>query len=243
VDRVKEAGNRLIFALDVPSRREAEHYVKLLDGAVGCFKVGLELFIKEGPGVLQVVKDHSDADIFLDLKLHDIPETVHRALVSASSHGVRYMTVHSSEGKGMLQAACDLEPEGLEVLAVTVLTSLSEEQLPSLGFGEGLTLHQLVLSRAEQAKEAGCAGVVCSGLEAAAIRESCGSGFKVVVPGIRPEWSVVGKDDQSRVTTPKQAIERGADLIVVGRPIRDAKDPREAAQKILEEISGALWPK
>ncbi len=239
----KEAVNRLIFALDVPDRQEAERFIKLLDGAVGCFKVGLELFIKEGPDVLKMVKDHSSADIFLDLKLHDIPQTVHRAVTSAASHGVRFITAHCGEGEAMLKAAVQASGQGLEVLAVTVLTSLSQQGLSGLGFRDGLMLNQLVLSRAAQAKGAGCAGVVCSGEEAAVIRKCCGSDLKLVVPAIRPNWSGVDGDDQSRITTPKQAIGNGADLIVVGRPIRDAKNPREAAEKVLAEIGQALQSK
>jgi orotidine-5'-phosphate decarboxylase len=237
---IEEARNRLIFALDVPDRQEAESYVKQLAGSVGCFKVGLELFIKEGPQILQMVKDCSSADIFLDLKLHDIPATVQKALVSASAHEVRYLTVHSCEGEAMMNRAEDLRANGMEVLAVTVLTSLSEDELPGLGFKPGLTLHQLALDRAVLAEKAGCAGVVCSGKEVAGIKAHCGAGFKAIVPGIRPAWGAVAKDDQSRITTPGQAIARGADLIVVGRPIRDAKDPKEAADKIVDEISEAL---
>jgi orotidine-5'-phosphate decarboxylase len=237
---LEEARKRLIFALDVPDRKEAEKYVKLLEGSVGCFKVGLELFVKEGPQILKVVKDNSSADIFLDLKLHDIPATVRKALQSAFAHKVRFITVHSCEGLTMMKTAEDLISSGMEVLAVTVLTSLSEEELPSLGFKPGLTLHQLALDRAALAEKAGCAGVVCSGKEVAGIKEHCGTGFKVIVPGIRPSWSEVGKDDQSRITTSGQAIERGADMIVVGRPIRDAQDPKKAAARIVEEISEAL---
>ena len=237
---LKEAKNRLIFALDVPGRKEAESYVKQLGESVGCFKVGLELFIKEGPDVLKIVRDHSSADIFLDLKLHDIPATVQRALDSALAHRVRFITVHSCEGRAMLKTAGEMHSRGMNVLAVTVLTSLSEQELSALGFQEGLTLHQLALDRAVLAKAAGCAGVVCSGNEVAAIKAQCGSDFKVVVPGIRPDWNELGKDDQSRITTPGNAIERGADLIVVGRPIRNAKDPKEAADRILQEISQSL---
>ena len=159
---LKDAKDKLIFALDVSSRKEAKEYVKQLEGSVGCFKVGLELFIKEGPDILKMIKKHSSADIFLDLKLHDIPATVQKALDSASAHGVRFITVHSCEGKAMLKTAGEMHSRGLNVLAVTVLTSLSEEELPALGFREGLTLHQLALDRAALAKEVGCAGVVSS---------------------------------------------------------------------------------
>jgi orotidine-5'-phosphate decarboxylase len=234
------AKNRLIFALDVPNRKEAESYVHLLGDMVGCFKVGLELFIKEGPDVLKIVKQNSSASIFLDLKLHDIPATVRSALRSAATHGVRFITVHGSDGGSALKAAAEVKGLGLEVLAVTVLTSVSESQLGGLGYKEGLSLRQLVLDRANTAKESGCAGVVCAGEEVALIKKECSNDFKAVVPGIRPAWAEIEKDDQSRIVTPKEAISNGADFIVVGRPIRDAKDPGEAALKIVKEIESAL---
>ena len=232
--------NRLIFALDVPNREEAEKYVRLLGDAVGCFKIGLELFIKEGPDVLKIVKGNSSASIFLDLKLHDIPTTVRSALKSAAAHGVRFITIHGSSGKSILQTATEVKDLGLEVLAVTVLTSVSESELRDLGYKENLNLSQLVLDRANVAEKSGCAGVVCSGEEVALIKHSCSADFKVVVPGIRPVWAEVRKDDQSRIVTPKDAIYNGADLIVVGRPIRDAKEPDVAARKIVDEIKSAL---
>ena len=234
------AKNRLIFALDVPNRKEAERYVRLLGDRVGCFKIGLELFIKEGPDVLKLVKQNSSASIFLDLKLHDIPATVRSALTSVASHGVRFITVHGSDGGQTLQTATDVKDSGLEVLAVTVLTSISESALEGLGYRKGLSLRQLVLDRANIAKESGCAGIVCSGEEVALIKKECSNDFKAVVPGIRPLWADVKKDDQSRVVTPKDAISNGADLIVVGRPIRDAKEPGVAALKIVEEIESTL---
>ncbi|SVD48124.1 uncharacterized protein METZ01_LOCUS400978, partial [marine metagenome] len=231
--------NRLIFALDVPSRKEAEKYVCLLGETVGWFKIGLELFIKEGPDVLEIVKQNSSASIFLDLKLHDIPATVSSALRSAAAHDVKLITVHGSDGKSILKTASEAKDLGLEVLAVTVLTSVSESELSDLGYKASLSLKQLVLDRASLAEESGCAGVVCSGEEVALIKKSCGKNFKTVVPGIRPVWADVKKDDQSRIVTPKAAISKGADLIVVGRPIRDAEEPGLAAQKIVEEIESA----
>ena len=228
--------DRLIFALDVPGRKEAERFVKILDGLVGCFKIGLELFIREGPDVVKMIQDHSSAGIFLDLKLHDIPATVRGALRSAEKLGVRYITIHSTEGETILETAEEVKDSGLEVLAVTVLTSTSVSSLASLGIRDDINVAVLVLDRAGRAQNSGCAGVICSGEEAKLVRQKCGEGFKIVVPGIRPQWSDVAGDDQSRISTPVQAIEDGADLIVVGRPIRDAKDPREAAQKIIEEI-------
>jgi len=230
------AKNRLIFALDVPNQKEAENYVRALGDTVGWFKIGLELFIKEGPDVLKLVKQNSSASIFLDLKLHDIPATVRSALRSAATHGVRLITVHGSDGAPILQTANEVKDLGLEVLAVTVLTSVSEAELKVLGYEESLSLRQLVLDRAKVAKESGCAGVVCSGEEVALIKRECGKDFKAVVPGIRPLWAEVKKDDQSRIVTPKEAISGGADLIVVGRPIRDAEEPRLAALKIIDEM-------
>ena len=229
--------NRLIFALDVPGKKEAKHYARVLEGVVGCFKIGLELFISEGPDIVKMIQDQSAANIFLDLKLHDIPATVRGALRSAKKLGVRYITIHSTEGEEILETAQEVKGSGLEVLAVTVLTSTSASSLASLGIREDINAVALVLDRATRAQNSGCAGVVCSGEEAKLAKSKCGSDFKIVVPGIRPEWACVSGDDQNRIVTPSQAIEDGADMIVVGRPIRDANDPREAAQKIIEEIS------
>ena len=227
----------MIFALDVPGKKEAKHYAKVLEGVVGCFKVGLELFISEGPDIVKMIQDQSAANIFLDLKLHDIPATVRGALRSAKKLGVQYITIHSTEGKEILETAQEVKGSGLEVLAVTVLTSTSASSLASLGICEDINAAALVLDRATRAQNSGCAGVVCSGKEAKLVKLKCGGEFKIVVPGIRPEWARVSGDDQNRIATPSQAIEDGADMIVVGRPIRDANDPREAAQKIIEEIS------
>jgi orotidine-5'-phosphate decarboxylase len=248
--------DRLIFALDVPDLDKAVHLVKLLDGSVGCFKIGLELFVREGPAALRAIKDHSSADIFLDLKLHDIPATVRGALRSAAGLGVRFITVHAEEGQALLQTASEVRQHGLEILAVTVLTSRD----PKDPFGLDLTasanaaivqsllgplekhargasaLAGLVAYRALQARDAGCSGIVCSGKEVALVRSICGEKLKIVVPGVRPAWAEVGQDDQSRTITPAEAIRAGADYLVVGRPIRDARDPKAAAQKILDEL-------
>lgn len=258
----EEARKRLIFALDVPDRIEAKKYVQQLAGSVGCFKVGLELFVKEGPEVLKVVREHSDADIFLDLKLHDIPATLSRALISAATHAktynVKYVTIHLEEGESLPKVPQEVIDAGLEVLAVTVLTSISEEDLERFSYDHFKTkrkdhfkenesvesdyskLEEIVIERAIQAKVSDCAGVICSGNEVKLIKYIFGPDIKTVVPGIRPDWNKIQKDDQSRTTTPAQAIERGADLIVVGRPIRDADDPKEAADKIVQEIAEAL---
>jgi orotidine-5'-phosphate decarboxylase len=262
------AKDKLIFALDVPDLKQAEDYVKKLGHSAGCFKVGLELFVKEGPKVLEVIRDHSDADIFLDLKLHDIPATLSRALISAASHAkkykVKYVTIHLEEGEALLDIPQEVKDAELEILGVTMLTSISEEDLTRFDLDqirknisnrislfeesthqELSRLDKIVIERAMQAEVSGCAGVICSGNEVRLINILFPD-LKAVVPGIRPEWSVVGNDDQRRVTTPAQAIERGADRIVVGRPIRDAKGPegpKEAADRIVEEIAEALQKK
>ena len=204
--------------------------------------MGLQLFVQEGPDILKLIKDHSTADIFLDLKLHDIPATVRGALRSARKLGGRYITIHSTEGETILETSKEVNDSGLEVLAVTLLTNMKEEQLKTLGFEQNTKICDVVLDRAARAKQAGCAGVICSGEEITAVKQKCGKNFKVVVPGIRPEWSQISSDDQNRITTPGKAIQAGADLIVVGRPIRDAEDPKDAAQKIVSEIERCINP-
>ena len=233
---IMNSQDRLVFALDVPDGKEAKRYVTMLEGVVGCFKVGLELFIREGPDVVKMIQDNSAANIFLDLKLHDIPATVRRALRSASKMGIKYITIHSTEGEEILETAQEVKGSGLEVLAVTLLTSTSASSLSNLWMSENIDTAALVLDRATRAQKSGCAGVVCSGEEAKIIKLKCAEGFKIVVPGIRPEWARVLGDDQNRIATPAQAIKDGADMIVVGRPIRDSEDPRAAAQRIIEEV-------
>ena len=215
----------------------------MLDGLVGCFKIGLELFVAEGPAALRAVEAHSGAGIFLDLKLHDIPATMRGALRSAAGYRTRFITAHCDQGERLTDAGAKKKSGEPEILAITALTSLGEKHLPPLGYREGLTISQLVLNRAEIAKQAGCAGVVCSGREAAAVKRLCGADFKVVTPGIRIDWSAVQGDDQERTVTPGGAIAAGADFIVVGRPIRMAKNPQDAAKRIAEEIGVALHTK
>jgi orotidine-5'-phosphate decarboxylase len=232
------AKDRLIFALDVADKSEAQRLVKLLQDSVGSFKVGLELFVREGPDILKLIKDYSSAEIFLDLKLHDIPATVRGALRSAAKLGVKYITIHSTEGEAILEASKEVKGSGIEVLAVTLLTSMGESQLQDLG--SNLKVGDIVLDRALRARQSGCAGIICSGEEIESVKQKCGDDFKVVVPGIRPEWSQIVSDDQKRITTPRKAIQAGADLIVVGRPIRDADDPEKAARKIVTEIEESI---
>jgi orotidine-5'-phosphate decarboxylase len=226
----------IIFALDVASPDEGKRLVRLLSGAVGMFKVGLELFIRTGPAFLEFIHDQGEARVFLDLKLHDIPVTVGRAVKRIRDLGVRYTSVHCGENDEMLCAAVEGGGKEVGILGITVLTSVSEKDLAET-YASDLT--SLVLKRAAAAKRTGCAGVVCSGLEVPRLKESLGDGFIAVTPGIRPSWSSE-KVDQQRVCAPAEAILGGADYLVIGRPIRDARDPREAAERIRAEIEAAV---
>ncbi|MBI5236758.1 MAG: orotidine-5'-phosphate decarboxylase [Deltaproteobacteria bacterium] len=228
------AKDRIIFALDVPGVDEASGYVRLLRGHVGVFKVGLELFVSTGPAIIKAVRDAGAEKIFLDMKFHDIPETVKRAMASAGALNADFVTVHC-EGRGLLKAVSEASAAGMKVLGVTVLTSLDLEDMRDAGIDPRYqTPEALVLQRALIAKESGCAGVVCSGLEAKAVRALVGPDFLIVTPGIRSESDAV--HDQKRATTAYQAIRNGADYIVVGRPIRRASDPVKAAEAIAGEI-------
>lgn len=219
-------------------------YVNKLAGRVGLFKVGLELFISQGPAVLASIREKGGAGIFLDLKLHDIPATVRRAFLAAARHGPELVTVHCDQGNHILKEAAERNPGGTKILGITLLTSLNREDLVRLGYQERYAndLSQLVLLRARIAVEAGCHGVVCSGREAGLIRRELGDDLIVVTPGIRPKWSVVGEDDQKRVVTAQEAVASGADYIVIGRPIRDAADPADAAKRVADEIAEVLAP-
>lgn len=233
--------DRIIFPLDFPNYEVAKEYVQLLKEHVGLFKVGLELFVSEGPKVLQTIASIAPTKVFLDMKFHDIPETVSAAQRAANVHGAEFITVHCDEGPRLLESVVGSVSNGTKILAITVLTSLSAEDLKGIGISKELQDPlKLVLHRAKMAKDAKCSGVVCSGREARAVKEKFGKDFIVVVPGIRPEWSCVKNDDQTRITTPYSAIVNGADFIVVGRPIRTASDPTEAADKIAEEVEQGL---
>jgi orotidine-5'-phosphate decarboxylase len=239
---MKQPKDYIIFPLDLPTYDQAMPYVEKLKDHVGLFKVGLELFISQGPNILKSIRGAGDAGIFLDLKLHDIPATVQRAFMAASQHGPEFVTVHCDEGEEMLKSVAENNPGDTKILAVTVLTSLNQEKLRALGYAEKYSedLSALVLLRARMAKAAGCHGVVCSGFEVAMIKREVGSELIAVTPGIRPAWSVVDQDDQKRIVTPADAIRNGSDYVVIGRPIRDAKNPAEAAVRIEGEIASAL---
>jgi orotidine-5'-phosphate decarboxylase len=241
---MRSAKDYIIFPLDVPTDAEAGRFIGMLADAVGMFKVGLELFIRSGPEIVRRIRASSPASVFLDLKLHDIPETVSRAMAAIAALDVRFATVHCGETPRMMEAAVAASAGRVGVLAVTVLTSVSAAELAAAGCAGAHAgdLSSVVLKRAETARRAGCAGVVCSGLEVRMIREAFGPGFVAVTPGIRPLWSVKPGDDQRRVTTPCSAIAAGADYLVIGRPIRDAADPRGAALRTAEEIAACLEP-
>ena len=237
----KESKDRIIFPLDFPDIDSARKYIEILKDNIGLFKVGLELFVKEGPSILSIIKKEGRAKIFLDLKFHDITETVKGAMKSANALGAEFITVHCDEGRRLLESAVESASGKTKVLGVTVLTSLSGESLKEIGMREEFQDPlKLVLHRARIAKSAGCAGVVCSGLEASFVRKEFGKDFIIVTPGIRPSWSVIKNDDQQRIVTPSDAIKAGADYIVVGRPIRTAKDPVDAVKRIEKEIEDAL---
>lgn len=232
--------DRLIFALDVPNHAEAERFIHLLKEEVGLFKVGLELFVAEGPAFLQMLSERYGIEYFLDLKFHDIPATVRRAQ-SRIMKGARLATVHVDSGREILKTP----GSGVKLLGVTVLTHLGPADLAAMGLAPEYADNpgKLVLLRAQLARAAGCDGVVCAGSEAQAVKAACGPDFLVVCPGIRPTWAAVPGDDQRRITTPYEAIRAGADYLVVGRPIREAGDPAAAARRIGQEIAAGLGVK
>ena len=229
--------DRLIVALDVGSATEARRIAGAIGEAVTTFKVGKQLFTAEGP---QVVRDlvASGRKVFLDLKYHDIPNTVEAAVRTAAGLGASMLSVHASGGAAMLRAAAEAARAVRNpplVLAVTVLTSLSEADLQEIGVA-GRAMDQ-VLRLAALAQTAGCGGVVASPHEVRQLRQSLGTGFVIVTPAVRPAGA--DKGDQARVATPADAIAAGADYIVVGRPITQAPDPSAAARQIVEEIARA----
>jgi orotidine-5'-phosphate decarboxylase len=239
---MKQGKDFIIFPLDVATIDAAKEYIGLLAEKVGLFKVGLELFIRCGSEVIDFIHSQTAARVFLDLKLHDIPATVGRAMARIADLGVAFATVHVGETRRMLEAAVEGSGGKVGILGVTVLTSVSAKDLESAGYRPAFygDMSYLVLQRARLAREAGCAGVICSGYEAGQIKERFGKDFLAVTPGIRPVWAVTAKEDQRRITTPAQAISAGADYLVIGRPIRDAEDPRRAAVRIAQEIEAVL---
>ncbi len=223
---------RLIVALDVPTAAQAKALVETLGDSAVFYKIGLELFMSGEYFELLDWLKQNDKKIFVDLKFFDVPATVGRAIAQLNGKGVTFATIHGNDS--IMRAAAENKGD-VKVLAVTVLTSLDRGDLDDLGFD--CDVNDLVLSRAKRAVEIGCDGVVASGQEATAMREKLGSSFLVITPGIRP---VDNDDDQKRVVTAAQAFQNGADYIVVGRPIRDAADPKQAAEALQTEINSVF---
>jgi orotidine-5'-phosphate decarboxylase len=236
--RPADPAARIIIALDVENRDQALTLVRSLPAA-RVFKVGLELFSAEGPGLLQDVRALGK-DVFLDLKLHDIPNTVAEAARIGVRLGARMMTLHASGGEEMMARAAEVAgteaaKRGIArpmLLGVTILTSLKNEILASIGMVADTEAQ--VLRLAALARKAGMDGVVCSAREIEIVRRETGGGFLIVTPGIRPAWAAA--QDQKRIMTPAEAVAKGSDYLVVGRPVTQAASPREAFQKIVDEL-------
>lgn len=231
---------KICVALDVDSRQKAKTLVKKLADHVGYFKIGFQLFTSEGPKIVRMVLDQG-GKVFLDLKFHDIPNTAANASVEAMKLGASIINIHSSGGFEMMKTvvttittkAQELRLTKPIILAVTVLTSLNQQNLnEDLRIPGDIESHVIHLARLTE--RAGVDGVIASPLEIKKIREACRKDFVILTPGIRPAWS--SSDDQKRIMTPRQAIDAGADIIVIGRPIIAAKDPSDAAKKVLDEI-------
>jgi orotidine-5'-phosphate decarboxylase len=235
--------DQLLIALDVPSGGEALRLADLLRGSVGGFKIGNQLFTAEGPAIVRALTGRGDR-VFLDLKFHDIPNTVANAVAAATSLGVWMVNVHASGGTKMMQAAAEAarktaSTEGRAaplVIAVTVLTSMTAAAMSEAG--TSVPVIDQVSRLARLAQEAGLDGVVASPQETSAIRALCGPGFAIVTPGIRGGAAITSKDDQERTMTAASAIAAGSSYLVVGRPVIAAPDPRAAAEKIAEEVRG-----
>ncbi len=240
---IGNAKDRLIFALDVDQLAEAESWVDKLRENVGVFKVGKQLFTRCGPEVVRMIQEHG-GDVFLDLKYHDIPNTVAKAAVEACKLGVRIFNVHALGGAEMMRKTVEevdayCAASGAErpmMLAVTILTSSTEATLREVGIDR--SVEEMVPRLAKLAKDAGFDGVVASPKEAVLIRRVCGADFAIVTPGVRPAFAAL--NDQKRVTTPAEAISAGATALVIGRPISAASDPLAAAGEIIAEIEAAL---
>lgn len=238
-----DAQQRLIFALDVDSFAEARNWVGRLQGQVGVFKVGKQLFTRCGPDVVKMVRDHG-AEVFLDLKYHDIPNTVAMAGVEALRLGVWMFNVHALGGPEMMaRLAAEVDrvcPRGTPgrplLIAVTILTSSTDATLRAIGIDRPVT--EMVPRLAKLAQESGLDGVVASPREVGLIRQACGRDFAVITPGVRP--ADAAQDDQQRVMTPGEALRAGADYLVIGRPISAAADPAAAAARIVAEMRAAL---
>jgi len=229
--------DRIIVPLDVESPAAAQGIVDLLGPDTPFYKVGLELYTASGPGFVSALRDQ-DKDVFLDLKLHDIPNTVARAVERAADLGVRFLTVHGTGGPRMIEAAATAAGGRLTLLAVTVLTSLDRSELSGVWGREVVSLETEVVRIARSSMEAGAGGVVCSPREARAVSDVIPSGSEVVTPGVRFQDGAL--DDQRRVATPAAAFRAGATRLVMGRPITRASDPAAAFRRAVEEARSAM---
>lgn len=235
--------DRIVLALDVDTHAEAIALVKELTPYVGVFKIGMQLYNSIGPSIVNEINDLG-GKVFVDLKFHDIPNTVGAAGRVMTRLNSFMFNVHAAGGREMMsKVAVDAKKEadrlGIEppiILAVTVLTSISDQQLKDEMYVDSMNVQELAVKWAVMAKESGINGVVCSPKEITAIRAACGSDFKIVTPGIRPRWSEA--NDQKRITTPRDALDMGADYMVIGRPITQAEDRQAAAMKIIAELEG-----
>ncbi len=234
----EQARSKIIFALDFDTFNAAKHWVSLLSGKVGMFKVGKQLFTAYGPDIIRMIENFG-AGVFLDLKYHDIPNTVAMASREAARLRVKLFNVHALGGYEMMARTAEMLksefPEGgrPRVLAVTILTSSTDETLR--GVGIELPVEEMVVRLARLAKRAGLDGVVASPREVPLIRDACGSDFLIVTPGVRPAFA--STDDQKRVMTPAEAVAAGSDYLVIGRPISAAADPLQAVEAIVDEIT------
>lgn len=226
-----KAGDKIIVALDAATKAQALALVEQLRDKISFFKIGLQLYTAEGPETVRAVLA-TGAKLFLDLKLHDIPNTVAKAVESAANLSVQMLTIHLSGGSEMIRDAVAARKETMSILGVTVLTSADASTLREVGISE--KVDEQVLRLARLGIENGVDGLVCSPHEIKALRAEFGDKIKIVVPGIRPSWSEPG--DQKRFMTPREAIDAGADYLVIGRPITAHKNPREAVGRILREF-------
>ena len=226
-----EAADKLIVALDVATKEKALDLLKELRDQISLFKIGLQLYTAEGPEIVLSVRA-TGANVFLDLKLHDIPNTVALAVESAAQLKIQMLTIHLSGGEAMIRAAVSAKPRDVLLLGVTVLTSVDEQTIRQIGIPDKIENH--VLRLAKLGVENGIDGIVASPHEITTLRREFGDKIKIVVPGIRPPWSEAG--DQKRVMSPREALDAGADYLVIGRPITAHSRPGEAVRKILHEL-------
>jgi len=227
-----KAAEKIIIALDVASKKDALRLAEQLREQISFFKIGLQLYTAEGPEIVRAVLA-TGAKVFLDLKLHDLPNTVAKAVESAAGLGVQMLTIHLSGGSEMIRAATAAKKNGMSILGITVLTSAGEDTLHETGISDRIDAQVVRLGRLGVVN--GVDGIVASPREAKLLRAEFGDRIKIIAPGIRPAWSQAG--DQKRISTPRQAIEAGADYLVIGRPISSHPKPCEAVTLILSELS------